>query len=89
MQDNTKLSQTKGSNTSINIKQVINSLINIMSLISYVKIVTNKQLFISESGGESNHVHPTGETWYTWHIRFSCQSTYTNRTLPAGGPRTW
>jgi hypothetical protein len=34
-------------------------------------------------------VHPTEETWYTWHICFSRQSTYATRTLPAGGPCTW
>jgi hypothetical protein len=30
-----------------------------------------------------------GKTWATRHVRFPCQSTYSRRTLPAGGPRTW
>jgi hypothetical protein len=34
-------------------------------------------------------VHPTGETWYTWHIRFPRQSTYITCTLPTGNPCTW
>jgi hypothetical protein len=34
-------------------------------------------------------IHPTEETRPTRHVRFTCQSTYTLRTLPAGGPRTW
>jgi hypothetical protein len=34
-------------------------------------------------------VHPAGETWYTWHVRFLRQSTYTTRTLPVDDPRTW
>jgi hypothetical protein len=34
-------------------------------------------------------VHPAGNTWYTWHMRFPSKSTYTTHTLPTGGPRTW
>jgi hypothetical protein len=30
-----------------------------------------------------------GKTLYTRHVRFSCQSTYTTRTLPVDSPRTW
>jgi hypothetical protein len=30
-----------------------------------------------------------GNNWPTWHIRFPCQSTYAQRTLPTGGARTW
>jgi hypothetical protein len=46
------------SNTSINVKQAINSLINIMFLISYVKTATNKRLLISENHGDSNRYTP-------------------------------
>jgi hypothetical protein len=28
------------------------------------------------------------KTWYTWHVRFWHQSTYTTRTLLTGSPRT-
>jgi hypothetical protein len=34
-------------------------------------------------------VHPAGKTWYTWHIRFSRQSTYATHTLPVDIPRMW
>jgi hypothetical protein len=34
-------------------------------------------------------VLPTGKTWYTWHICFLCQSTYTSRTLPVSNFCTW
>jgi hypothetical protein len=30
-----------------------------------------------------------GKTWATWHVRFPCQSMYTQFTLPMGGPCTW
>jgi hypothetical protein len=30
-----------------------------------------------------------GKTRPTQHVRFSCQSTYAQRTLPVGGPHTW
>jgi hypothetical protein len=33
-------------------------------------------------------VHPTGETWYTWHVCFPRQSTYATRTLRVGSPHT-
>jgi hypothetical protein len=51
---------------------------------------TNKWLLISESPGDSNrHTPCRGKTWPTRHVCFSRQSTYTQWTLPAGGPRTW
>jgi hypothetical protein len=34
-------------------------------------------------------VHPAGKTRPTRHVRFPRQSMYAQRTLPAGGPRTW
>jgi hypothetical protein len=30
-----------------------------------------------------------GKTWPTRHVCFPCQTTYTQRVLPVGGPRTW
>jgi hypothetical protein len=30
-----------------------------------------------------------GKTWPTRHVRFPYQSTYAQRTLPAGGPHPW
>jgi hypothetical protein len=52
-----------------------------------MKTATNKRLLISKSRGDLNWCTPTGETWHTWHIRFSCQSTYATHTFPAGHPR--
>jgi hypothetical protein len=51
-----------------------------------VKTATNKRLLISESRGDSNRC---GKTRPTRHVRFPHQSTYAQRTLPAGGSRTW
>jgi hypothetical protein len=34
-------------------------------------------------------VHPAGEIRPTRHVRFPRQSTYAQRTLPAGCPHTW
>jgi hypothetical protein len=34
-------------------------------------------------------VHPTRETWYTWHICFLIRSTYAIRMLSIGSPRMW
>jgi hypothetical protein len=49
---------------------------------------TNKRLLISESHSDSMYtlqekIRPA------WHICFPRRYTYTWRTLPAGGPRTW
>jgi hypothetical protein len=30
-----------------------------------------------------------GKIWYTWYVRFPCQSMYATHTLSADSPRTW
>jgi hypothetical protein len=54
-----------------------------------VKTVTNKRLLISESRRFESMYTLQGKTRPTRHVRFSRQSTYVRRTLPADGPRTW
>jgi hypothetical protein len=60
-----------------------------MSLISYVKTATNKRYSYLRVVAIRISIHPTGETWYTWHVCFPRQSTYVTHMLTAGGPCTW
>jgi hypothetical protein len=60
-----------------------------MALISYVKTIANKRLLIYESRRFKSMYTLQGKTWPIWYVRFPRQFMYAQRTLPAGGPRTW
>jgi hypothetical protein len=47
-----------------------------MPLIIYMKTATNKRLLISESHGDSNRIHPTGETPTNMLYASHAQSAY-------------
>jgi hypothetical protein len=64
----------------------IHLLLNIITLISYVLTITNKQLLISESHGDLNRCtlymgKPDTHDTYAFHVN--------PHTLSVSGPRTW
>jgi hypothetical protein len=60
-----------------------------MSLINYMKTVTNKRYSYSRVATIRIDVHPTGENPINTTRTLSTQSTYARRTLPADSPHTW